>query len=237
MKSVFYGVPVATTVLIASAIFAGARAGDPYRYFKEKTITTFFSASLLLAIGWLCRRMRQLRHVAPARNFWKPETAIWGIMALGFGYLALDELVQIHESIDKLAHQLFRIKESNFTDRLDDAIVCLYGIAGIAAIFVYRKELVHHRHALPFVIAGFALFFIMVGLDFLTSRIELLRALFKTRLTGTIVTTFAIAEESCKLYAGACFFLGFYRVVYKAKLLKSTPRTAVVGGAEHSPVN
>jgi len=213
-KGVFI-VLLATTLVIAVAILAGVRAGNPVRYFEEKTLATFFCALMLLAIAWCCNRMRQQRHVAPERTFWKPETAIWGLMSFGFAYLALDEVAQIHESLDKLVHRVFRIRETSLTDRLDDVIVGLYGVGGMGSLIVYRKELAKHRHVMPFLVTGGILFFLMMGFDYLTNGHEILGRIFKRNLTRGLMDFFLIAEEALKLYASACFLLAFYTSAYR----------------------
>ena len=210
---------LATTSVIGVAVLAGARAGNPVRYFEEKTLATFCCALMLLAIAWCCYQMRQQRHVSSERTFWKPETAIWGLMSFGFAYLAVDEVAQIHESMDKLIHRVFHIQETNLTDHLDDVIVGLYGVGGIAALIAYRKELAQHRHVMPFLVAGMVLFFLMVGFDYLTNGPEILGAIFKRNLTQGLMATFKIAEEALKLYASACFLLAFYSAVYRIKAI------------------
>ena len=47
--------------------------------------------------------------------------------------------------MDKVLHRAFAIQKTRLTDRLDDPIVGLYGIVGITALCVYRKELARHR--------------------------------------------------------------------------------------------
>ena len=222
MRRAVFIVLLATTLVINIAILAGVRGGNPVRYFEEKTLTTFFCALMLLAIAWCCYQMKQHRHVAPDRTLWQPETAIWGLMAFGFAYLAADEVAQIHESVDKLIHRVFHIKETSLTDHLDDVIVGLYGIVGIAALIAYRKELARHRHVLPFLVTGGILFFFMVGFDYLTNGPEILGRIFKRNFTDGLMAAFKVAEEAFKLYASACFLLAFYSAVYKIKAAASS---------------
>ena len=217
MQKIVFSALLGTALVIGGGVFAGLRAGNALRCFEEKTIATFYSGFLLLGIAWLCFQMRRLRHVAPGRTFWKPETAIWGLMALGFAFLAVDEVAEVHESMDKLIHRVFRLRETNLTDRIDDMIVGLYGLTGIGALFAYRKELTRHKHVAPFLAAGIILFFAMVALDALTNRMDVLRAVFKANLTADLVTVLVVAEESCKLYASASFFLGLYSAVHRAR--------------------
>ncbi len=48
---------------------------------------------------------------------------IWLFVSLGFAYLALDEALSIHESIDIAGHWLLGATETGVTDRADDLIV------------------------------------------------------------------------------------------------------------------
>lgn len=77
------------------------------------------------------------------------------------------EQYMIHENIDNLIHEVFNMEETALTDRIDDFLVGLYGLAGIGVFFIFRDELRAYREAFPFFIFGFVLFFIMVPLDML----------------------------------------------------------------------
>ena len=47
---------------------------------------------------------------------------IWLLVSIGFAYLALDEALSIHESIDIAGHWLLGATETGVTDRVDDLI-------------------------------------------------------------------------------------------------------------------
>ena len=48
---------------------------------------------------------------------------VWGLIAGGFVFLAVDEALQIHERLDFVIHKALNIRETALTDRLDDAII------------------------------------------------------------------------------------------------------------------
>ena len=63
---------------------------------------------------------------------------------------------------------------SNDDDGIDDVIVGIFGLIGIAVLFHYRREMQKFTNALPFFVAGFAFLLFMVVLDILTNRDDIL---------------------------------------------------------------
>nr|NQU92996.1 hypothetical protein [Bacteroidota bacterium] len=145
---------------------------------------------------------------------------IWAILSLGFLFLAADEYFEIHESIDLWIHDIFNIKETGVTDRLDDILVALYGLVGMSFLYVYREELRKCRQVLPFLKCGFVLLFIMVALDIFTNRKDILQILVHHDLVDTLHVWFSVAEDSFKIFAESCFLVGFYIVLRIARQME-----------------
>lgn len=160
-------------VLIVVSIGLGLfKTGNPSRYFGEGRYTTFFSAAQLLAVGWFswltfrerCRRSVSSAGAPAAERHW--QKAVWLLVALGFVFLAVDEIWEIHEQLDRRIIRAFDLPRTPLTGRLDDMIIASFGVIGLGVLWICRKEL------LPFwpvmkvpMIAGFIGLFLMVLCD------------------------------------------------------------------------
>ncbi len=131
----------------------------------------------------------------------------------------------IHENIDHQIHYVFNLQETILTDRIDDVIIGLYGLAGIGVLIAYRDELKTYREALPFFTCGFVLLFTMVGLDLFTNRNDILPVLFDHHHNKPAVfyPWLSHAEDWLKVFAEAFFILAFYAILQKAKYMGEGP--------------
>ena len=155
----------------------------PHRFFAERRIGTYLSAANLLgtaALSW-----RTARSLRPA-----PFARFWSLAAVGFVWLAADELFALHEDIDRGVHAVLGLDpEHPVTDHLDDVILASYGVAAIALAHRYRADLGRLAWMQVILLAGFALFTVMVVADFLNWPKAL--------------------EEGIKVVAGTVILLGF----------------------------
>ncbi|MEB3287358.1 MAG: hypothetical protein VKJ04_07635 [Vampirovibrionales bacterium] len=139
---------------------------------------TWLSAAQLMTVSllsWMVfKRYRKTFDFHNAEDFkkikrlWKAEY-IWLLMSWGFLYLAVDELLMIHEIIDKAIHFIFQIQETAITDRLDDVIVLFYALLGLSALWMSRHEMVKYVAAAPLLCCAVIATFTMIGFDLLTS--------------------------------------------------------------------
>ena len=150
-------------------------------------------------------------------SLWIDSSAVWAIIALGFLFLAADDLFRIHENFDNLIHYVFNMQETGLTDRIDDIIIGLYGFIGIGVLIAYRDELIIYKKNLPFFILGFVTLFIMVALDVLTNRNDILPLVFDRDKAVVLYVWLSLAEDSLKVMAEAFFILAFYAIFQKAK--------------------
>ncbi len=146
---------------------------------------------------------------------WRQPTFVWLLIALGFLFLAVDEVAKIHESLDRFVHRLLQRPETALTDRLDDAILLGYGLSGAAVLYAYRSELVYYRAVLPLVVCGFVLFIFMGLLDTLVNRPDVF--LFMGIGQGgseSLGKWLGGVEEGLKILAEAAFLSAAYTCLF-----------------------
>ena len=115
-----------TAVTIAVLVWLGVHWHDaPGKYFRERKAGTYYSGVLLLAAGAIASRVVGRTDRSPGRRFWT-------VAAAGFVYLALDDVLTIHEEVDRWVHHLLGWDPRHWlTDHLDHAIVALYGVIAV----------------------------------------------------------------------------------------------------------
>ena len=185
----------ANGLIVAIAVILGYRAGAPAQHFGESGFTTWVSGAQLLAISSLSWKIWSQRDGRLVRGGWREPSLLWALIAVGFLFLTIDELVQIHEQLDQWVHSLLGITETAITDRLDDALVAGYAVLGLGVLFGYRAELRLLRRALSLIVLGFVLLLAMIFLDML----------FRNDWASAV-------EESLKLFSEAAFLTAFWRV-------------------------
>lgn len=144
---------------------------NPTAYTGEGDPITWLSFAHLLVISGLAGGVFYARTGGSLRlAVWRHPAFVWLLIALGFLFLAVDEVAKIHESLDRFVHRLLQHPETALSDRLDDAILLGYGVSGAVVLYVYRAELIYYRAVLPLVTCGFVLFVFMGLLDALVNR-------------------------------------------------------------------
>ncbi len=222
-RSLLFLVLLSETLAVSAAIVIGAHGGDSAIHFKEGRFITWLSGLQLLAISWLSYKTLKTRDVMRGRSLWRSSYAVWGIIALGFLFLAADDLFQIHESIDKGIHHVFSLQETDLTDRIDDLLIALYGLASISVLIAYRDAMKRYREIHPFMICGFVLLFIMVSLDVLTNRDDILSTLVDRDQVAVLHRWLSVAEDSFKVFAEAFFLVGCYTALQIPKCMETEP--------------
>jgi hypothetical protein len=207
----------ADSLFLVLAVLLGIKSGDIDRHFDEHRFITFVSVIQLAGAALLAIKLFLLRAWKEERYGWRSGRAVWALVALGFLFLAIDELGAVHEGIDHKIHTLFSISETNITTRLDDFIVVFYALAGMSVLYIFRKEVrMFAPHGAPYLGGGLFFFFSMVGLDIVTHEPDLVRADHVRVLLG-------MAEEGCKLFAECFFLASLYSCVLFARSCSSDP--------------
>lgn len=204
---------------IALVAFGVVIGDDFVDAFKERRLVSLFSVFQLVVIS-LISLVIFLEEKKNTGNFSiKAPYLIWGIIAICFLYMGIDELVEIHESLDKLIHSVFNIEETKLTDRIDDLIIFAYLIGGLGAIYYYKDYLLRYKSALKYFIAGVIIVSIMIVIDILTNRKDFLRLFFEDRETRRFMyDVFIVVEEAVTIIAESVLIA----TVYYCKKINST---------------
>lgn len=198
------------------ALLIGVALGQPDHQFGESGIVTYFSAALLVGAAWFARQVWRLRR--PETPSLRDPRTIWLAASLGFAFLTLDELLRIHESVDDLAHRAFSLVETGWSDRIDDLVLVGYLIVGLALVWRCRGELWRFRAAAPLAALGAGLTALMVAMDVVSNRDDILRWLLEDAArAGRIALALSIAEDVAKLFAEAALVLALRRCVLIAR--------------------
>ena len=193
----------------------------PDACFRERGFITYFSFGQLSVIAFLLWQIYQNRNDRQRNLQWNKGHFVWFILSAAFLYFAMDEIFMIHEKVDLGIHWLCGIQETGVTDRLDDCIVGLYGIAGITVLYFYRRELRQFSGALPFVVAGFVTIGAMVVLDLLVNRDDVLRLLLTHEpLSYTVWQWLCAFEDVLKLLAEVLFLLATCLVFKQSQMVR-----------------
>lgn len=161
------------SVVIIAVIIAVMLGEEPTHFMEEGEPLTWFSAFQLFAIALVCGRVLAIRKPEKLYLFWKSRGFIWLLLSLGFVFLAGDELLQFHENLDGFIHDAINLKQTNFTDRLDDLIILLYGIFFCIAGWSSQEELKHYRSVGKLLKLGIGLFLFMILFDAISNKSDI----------------------------------------------------------------
>jgi len=143
--------------------------------------------------------------------FMEKKKPVWILMALGFAYLAIDEYFQFHEAIDTLIHNVFNMKETPLTDRIDDVIIGIYGIMGILILIYYHNDFSEFKKSFIYFKIGFLLFFLSFLFDLISNGNNFFQIFIKNIPRATNLN-YAVhyLEETLKVTSEAFFITTFY---------------------------
>ena len=212
--------------LVAAIILSGGLelTFDIYKRmpFDENGVITLLSVCQLMVIAFISFAVWKQRN-GPGPIRWKDKTLIWLIMGVGFVFLALDEKVLIHEGLDRSFHKVMHMHETGWTSRLDDFLVGVYGIIGMATLWFYSKEMLRFRRCIQLLGAGFVVLFISVIADASSSRLDFFTWLAGAQSAPLLQEIGEIIEEGCKVLAEALFLTGFASALDDARTGRIKP--------------
>jgi hypothetical protein len=175
------------TYLALAIVIRPTGTSREFNFIQESGAVTALSAIFLamasaFSIGALTISIR-----ASDRATW-----LWGVMALGFGFLAMDELLQFHERVGKV---LDHTAGSGPFRGWNDVIVILYGLLALPIAGALLPTILRYRHVLELFTLAFFFYGVHTVID-------------STQEPPTTLSV--ICEESAKLICGVFLMLGSF---------------------------
>jgi hypothetical protein len=203
---------VANLLVITFAVVLGlVTTGKPSRYFGEGRFTTAFSCAQLLAVAFLSSRIFRARRPFASMIGSISAAWVWAVIAAGFVFLAADDAFEIHERLDRIIHSVFLIRETAWTDRLDDAIIAMYGLVGVTILWMFRTEILFFREIWRPLGGGFVCLCASVVCDAVSNEEHFLIWLWGDVATAKRLNTwFAVGDGAFTLLAEGFFLAAFY---------------------------
>lgn len=158
-----------------------------YHFLSERGLITAMSATLLSAAAAFCFCALAIRHRAE-----QLDGKLLILMAIGFLFLALDEVAQFHERLGPLLSDvgyLGAFRNGN------DVVVILYGIVSLPIAAAVLPHLLRFRMMLECFVLAFGFYLLHTIIDV-------------TQDPRTVLSV--IFEESSKLFCGSFMALGAY---------------------------
>lgn len=204
-KHIIWVLSIEFVVILLAITIAFFQNCDIDKYFEENTFVSWFSFINLIFIsqiaGIIFYNMFTVSENGESheRSFKKrlAVSFIWIGVAAGFLFLALDEVMMIHERMDRAIHLFFGITRTELTDRLNDLFVLLYAIIGLVAIYFSRKSLMFFKKSRYLLASAILCFLIMMIFDYLG----------KDNNDYNQRSEMTVYEESFKLIGGGFFIL------------------------------
>ena len=181
------------------------------------TLLSFF---MLISIGYILHITWQAARTDSNINYQHPQT-VWWFLSWGFFIAAWDELLRLHETLDRQIHKLLGVKPTHITDHLDDLFVAMYGLAGILILLFYFKEIIKFISVWRYFLGAAVMGSLSVIVDVLCADKPFLKLFTEDpdRLQLTI-DILDIVEESFKIFS-EIFFVGLVVAIYKIQIGRS----------------
>ncbi len=200
---------------VALVLLIAWNTGPFYYHFGDTRLVNLYSFFQLFATSLVAYSVSRARERETGRS-WRnnPAARPFFISACGFLYLGLDDLLSIHENIDKLIHVILRFKETPFSDHIDDMILVLYGLVAIFFIRDFIREFRRYRPMMTLCILGLISFFVMCCMDVVSNNVETYRWFFPGTAPDAVVHSkdvLNMVDESFQLI-GESFFLSAFLV-------------------------
>ncbi|EAW35439.1 hypothetical protein [Lyngbya sp. PCC 8106] len=207
---VFLGLTIRRAVLLGKS---------PMVYFGETGIISWLSCLQLLILSGLAWKIYRIRKLAPIETKGKklPQT-LWKLIAIGFLFLAVDEIVQIHEATDFLIHWVFQIPDNSKFLQLDGLIVAGYSAIGAYILYSFWDEFKRYKPAFYLFVLGFAFKATMVFIDLGTDDDSIFSFwLADPKRHKLMYDWVQTVEESFKILAEGAFIAAFIACLQIAK--------------------
>lgn len=176
--------------------------------FQEMRPVTWVSFFQLLLVSFISKNIFILRKDESL------DSKLWYFLYIFFIFLAFDELLRLHESIDHRICDIFGFDRHGPADHIDDLLILFYGVFGVFLLIKYFSELMVFKESVKIFIGAAIFATLMVVLDFLGGRNGVMDLFFSGEVLITILRVLDIIEESCKSFAEICFVGAFLKAYY-----------------------
>jgi hypothetical protein len=193
---------------------------DIYDEIRKGGFITILSVLQLLAISRISFKIYNVRRKNILKSTNYSSYRVWAIISLAFLFLATDELIKVHENIDDFIHEIFNLQETSLSDRIDDILIGLYGVTGIGVIIAYKDEFKGYQGFIPFLFVGFILLFLMVIIDVITNRNDILPLIFNDGTSEILYVWLSFSEDPLKLFSEVFFLTAFVSVWNETRLME-----------------
>ena len=188
MRMTVIGLIVCTSgVILVAALDPPDGKPPEFHFTAENGMVTVFSAGFLFCAAAFSIGAASIVVRLGIEGRWT-----WLIMAAGFGFFALDELLQFHERAGYKLEKMIAVESFR---KWNDLIVILYGLIAIPILVLVFPILAQRRLVLELFAVAFLCFVVHTAIDSLAEPPS---------------TTSHIAEESSKLFSGAFLMLGSF---------------------------
>lgn len=216
---------IALVITAVSMVLLIAWTTGPFFYhFADTRLANTYSFIQLFATAYFsflaCKSLEKESSLKWQKN---PSARPFFICAMGFLFLGLDDILSIHENLDRLIHLGLRMKETPWTDHIDDIILILYGVIAIFFIKDFIREFKRHPYMTGLIICGFFLFFVMGCLDFISNNDETFAYFYDAPGYGELRHTrdiFQMGDQSFQLLGEAAFLSAFVAAFVNIKTRK-----------------
>ncbi|ERT04388.1 putative membrane protein [Lyngbya aestuarii BL J] len=205
---VFLGLTIRRAVLLGKS---------PMVYFGETGIISWLSCLQLLVLSGLAWQISGVRKQVNLKGKKAPQT-LWQLISIGFFYLAVDEIGQIHETVDVLIQWMFNVPEDNNLLKYDGVIVAGYSAVGAYILYSFWDEFKRYKPAFYLFVLGFALKATMVLIDLGTDDDSIFSFwLADPKRHKLVYEWIQMVEESFKIIAEGAFIAAFIACLQIAK--------------------
>jgi len=176
--------------------------------FDENGVVTLTSFAQLLSASFVSFAIWRRRKAGGPPRLTDKGT-IWLLIALGFLYLATDEEILLHEGAGHGVNKIFGLGETGVWAHLDDMLVGLYGVVGLGALWLYRRELLLFSVCMRLLAAGFVFLALSVAADAASHRPDFFVGLLGRRQGMLAYNLGEDVDELAKLVSEIFFLTGF----------------------------
>ena len=187
---------------------------SPTTYFGEVNrggLITWVSFLQLLIAAVLSRKIFSIVKSVPLLNINK-SSFFWLTICLGLFFLALDDLLGIHELMDFWLHELFKFEQTELSDLIDDVIVGGYLILFLMHVAFQWQTIKVFQQSFIFFKLGFILAAAMVVLDIVSNNMLFISMIIDDIALASIIKQWlGVIEDSAKIFAEGMFIVGIYK--------------------------